>query len=97
MYYHGIKQDLKNEEANTDVSNIVGASKVTRSGRIFSPEISLPTVNKPIVIPSAIPASTSTTVPVLTPVITPIGESHDTRGKEVIGEPARMEIGRAHV
>ena len=34
-YYHGIKQDLKNEEADTDVSNIFGTSNVTRSGRVF--------------------------------------------------------------
>ena len=36
VYYHGIKQDLKNEEADLDVSNIVGTSKITRSGRVFS-------------------------------------------------------------
>ena len=40
VYYHGVKQDLKNEEVDTDVSNIVGSSKVTRSGRVFSSEIS---------------------------------------------------------
>ena len=39
-YYHGVKQDLKSEEADVDVSNIVGDRKVTRSGRLFSPEIS---------------------------------------------------------
>ena len=30
VYYHGIKQDFKNEEADLDVSNIVGANKITR-------------------------------------------------------------------
>ena len=60
-YYHGVKQDLKIEEADADVSNIVGASKVTRSGRLFSPEISPLTVHKPVIIPSA---STSATTPV---------------------------------
>ena len=75
VYYHGIKQDLKNEEADPNVSNIVGTSKVTRSGRVFSPEISPKTVNRPIVIPSATPVGTSTTTRVLTPIITPTVES----------------------
>ena len=79
VYYHGVKQDLKNEEADIDVSNIVGASKVTRSGKLFSPEISPPTIHKPVVIPST---NTSTTVPVPNPVITPIAEPSGTRGKE---------------
>ena len=87
VYYHGVKQDLKSEEVDVDVSNIVGASKVTRRRRLFSPEISPPIVHKPVVIPSAI---TSTTIPVHIPVITPVAES-STRGKEIIGEPARME------
>ena len=44
MYYHGIKQDSWiNEDEIADVTNIVGSSKVTRMGRIFSPEISPPT------------------------------------------------------
>ena len=79
---------MKDEEADTDVSNIVGSRKVTRSGRLFSPEISPPTVQKPVVIPSA---SMSASVPILTPVITPVAESSGTRGKEVTGGPARME------
>ena len=34
VYYHGIKQELKNEEADIDVSNIVGTEDVknTRGG-----------------------------------------------------------------
>ena len=44
-YYHGIKQDglaaeeINSEEEDSDISNIAGTSKITRSGRIFSPEI----------------------------------------------------------
>ena len=89
MYYHGVKQDLSAEEDDTDVSNIVGSSKVTRSGRLFSPEISPPTVQKPVVIS---PASTPATVPVHIPILTPVAESSDTRGKETTGEPARTEV-----
>ena len=85
MYYHGVKQDLKDEKADTDVSNIVGSSKVTRSGRLFSPEISPPVVQKPVVIT---PASTSATVLVHVPIITPVAESSDTQGKGVTGEPS---------
>ena len=28
VYYHGVKQDLKTEEADPDISNIVGTSKI---------------------------------------------------------------------
>ena len=91
VYYHGVKQYLKTEEADIDISNIVGTSKITRSGRVFSPEISLKTVTKPVIIPSVIPASTLATTPILTPVVTPANESSGTRGKEAIGEPARTE------
>ena len=81
VYYHGIKQDLKNEEVDPDIGNIVRTSKVTRSGRILSPEISPKIVKRPIVIPSATPVSTSTITFVLTPIITPTVESARTRGK----------------
>ena len=43
IYYHGIKQDgptaeeINSEEEDSDISNISGTSKITRSGRIFSP------------------------------------------------------------
>ena len=90
VYYHGVKQDLKNEEVDPDVSNIVGTSKITKSGRVFSLEISPNTFNKPIVISPAIPTGTSATTLVLTPIVTPAVESSGTRGKEAIGEPARM-------
>ena len=49
IYYHGIKhieqiaEEESSEEDNSDISNIAGISKVTRSGRIFSPEIAPPT------------------------------------------------------
>ena len=42
VYYHGIKQDYWINENKNYVTNIVGASKVTRTGRIFSPDISPP-------------------------------------------------------
>ena len=46
IYYHGIKQIEITEESSDDeeasISNIAGTSKITRSGRIFSPEIAPP-------------------------------------------------------
>ena len=81
---------MKAEEVDPDIGNIVGTSKITRSGRVFSPEISLKTVNKPVIIPSGI----STAIPVLTPVVAPADKSFGTRGKEVIGEPAWTEVPR---
>ena len=57
VYYHGVKQDLlttkdkKAEEVDPDINNIFGTSKITRSGRVFSPEISPKTVAKHVVIP----------------------------------------------
>ena len=61
---------------------------------VFSPEISPKIVVKPVVIPSVVPTGTSVTTLVLTPVVTPADESSTTRGKEVIGEPARTEAPR---
>ena len=53
VYYHGVKQEpLTAEVTNPDVGNIVGTSKVTRSGRVFSPEISPKVVTTPIRITS---------------------------------------------
>ena len=43
IYYHGVKQngmtaeEESSEEENSDIRNIAGTSKITRSGRIFSP------------------------------------------------------------
>ena len=85
---------MKTEEYDPDVGNIVGTSKITRSERVFSPEISPKTVNKPVVIPSTIPAGTSVTTPVLNPIVTLADESSGTRGKEAICEPAWTEAPR---
>ena len=82
---------MKNEEADPDVSNIVGTNKITRSGRVFSSEISPKTVIKPVVISSDVPPGTYVTTPILTPIGTPADESSGTQGKEVIGELSRME------
>ena len=46
IFYHGVKQiesaEENSDEEIPDVGNIAGTSKITRSGRIFSPEISPP-------------------------------------------------------
>ena len=93
VYYHGIKQDLlaiKNEFTeyiDPNIDNIVGTSKVTRSGRIFSPEISPKVVATPFVIP----ANTHVVTHVATPVVVPPTESAETQGKEVLVKPAHTE------
>ena len=72
IYYHGVKQieltaeEESSEEDNSDISNIVGTSKITRSGRIFSPEIAPP---KEVFGPVAVPKITS--VPVIIPASVP--------------------------
>ena len=101
IYYHGIKQDEltaeeeSSEEDNSDISNISRTSKITRSGRIFSPEISPP---KAVFGPVAIPKITS--VPVIIPasVLTdkdntiPIPTSTaENKGKNVQEEPVRTK------
>src|SRR3954470_7211099 len=52
VFIQGVKQELESVKAsendNPDVGNIAGTSKVTRSGRVFSPEIS-PNVTSPAV------------------------------------------------
>ena len=54
VYYYGIKKETlisKNESievANPNIDNIVGTSKVTRSGRVFSLEISLKSISTPV-------------------------------------------------
>src|SRR3954467_8241352 len=57
VYVQGVKQELESdkasEDANPDVGNIAGTSEVTRSGRVFSPEISPNTVSPASTIPSA--------------------------------------------
>src|SRR3954464_6930434 len=52
VYVHGVKQDTLTKEAmnftTPTVHNIVGTSKITRSGRIFSPEISPNVATNPV-------------------------------------------------
>ncbi|XP_058759660.1 uncharacterized protein LOC131632969 [Vicia villosa] len=76
VYIHGVKQEALNDEPfktpNPDVDNIVGTSKVTRSGRIFSPEIS-PDANTSTQIPvSDSTADVRGKRPLLEPVQTPV-------------------------
>ena len=93
VYYHIIKQDLLavedqvSKNVDPDIGNIVGTSKITRSGKVFSPEISPPkAVIIPVIIPNVVPADTTTTIPVITPVATPITESAETWGKDILVE-----------
>src|SRR4051812_20077758 len=55
VYVHGVKQDTLTEEAmnftTPSVDNIVGTSKITRSGRIFSPKISPNVATNPVQVP----------------------------------------------
>ena len=74
VYYHGVKQDWLADEdsilekADPDIDNIAGTNKITRSGRVFSPEIAPPkTVTGPVIIPVSVPVNTTTTVHVDTP------------------------------
>ena len=66
VYYHGVKQEPLTIEDNTveatnpDIDNITGSSKVTRTGRVFSPDISPPK---------------DTTTPVHVPAIEPTPEA----------------------
>ncbi|XP_058754998.1 uncharacterized protein LOC131628147 [Vicia villosa] len=76
VYIQGVKQELVAdkvaEDTNPDVGNISGTSKVTRSGRVFSPEIS-PNTAAPTGTP--IPnqdADTRGKGPLLEPIQTPV-------------------------
>ena len=97
VYYHGVKQDLlaiKNkvaEDTDPDIDNIVETSKTIRSGRVFSPEISLKTVDTPLIIHAAILVCTPITTPTIISIIIPATESAETRGKEVLVEPVWMK------
>ena len=81
IYFHGIKHDEltaeeeSSKEDNSDISNIVGTSKITRSGRIFSPEIAPPTTvfgsvaiptitSVPVIVPASIPTNKDNTIPI---------------------------------
>ena len=53
IFYYGVKQietvQEISEEENPDIGNIAGTSKITRSGRILSPEIAPPrAVSRPL-------------------------------------------------
>ena len=85
VYYHGVKQDCMDDEDSIlekddpDISNITGTRKITRSGRVFSPEIATPkTVTGPVIILVPVPANTTTTtttIPIVAPADTPTAES----------------------
>ena len=113
VYYHGVKQDLlvfkdkDSEDINPDISNIIGTNKITRSGRIFSPEISPKTIATPVIIPATAPVNIPITTPVIVPIAVPVNipmatpivsptvipiiGSAETRGKEVLVEPVQMK------
>ena len=86
-YYHGIKQDglateeISSEKEDSDISNIFGTSKITRSGRIFSLEIAPPKAifgpvaipkitSVPIIIPASIPTDKDDMIPAVVPTNT---------------------------
>ena len=73
-----VVEDKVAEDIDPNIDNIVGTSKIMRSRRVFSPEISLKTVATPLFIPTA--------TPVITPTVIPATESAETRGKEVLVE-----------
>ena len=70
-------------------TTLLGLPKVTRSGRLFSPDIAPPAARRPVVIS---PASVPTSIPdqVLSP--TPVAESSNARGKGITTDvPAQTE------
>ena len=88
IYYHGVKQieqtieEESSEEDNPDISNIAGTRKITRSGRVFSPDIAPPTtVFGPMVIPKItptpviVPTDKDNTIPILTSAAENIGKN----------------------
>ena len=77
VYYHGVKQDWLAvedslfEQVDPDIDNIAGTSKITRSGRVFSPEIAPPkTITDPVIILVSVSVDTTTTIHMVTPVDT---------------------------
>ena len=106
--YRFIKQDwpaaeeINSEKEDSDISNISGTIKITRSGRIFSPEIApLKAVSGPVIIPvvapkaspiptfisNSIPIDKAVATPVIIPTNTPAVELTEARGKGVMVEP----------
>ena len=95
---HGVKQDWLAvedsifEKVDPDIGNIAGTNKITRSGRVFSPEIApLKTITSPVIIPVSVSVDTTTTIPMVTPTDTPTTESIETQGKGILVEPVRMK------
>ena len=75
-------------KTSSQFSHRITPAKVTHSGRLFSPDIAPPTVQKPVFItPSSVPV----TIPVQVPILTPIAESSDARGKGITSEPSQTE------
>ena len=105
IYYHGIKQDglaaeeMSSVEEDSDISNIAGTNKITRSGRIFSPKIAPPkAVFRPVAVPkvTSIPMTISASPPTgkddTTPVVIPTNTSTaDVRGKGIQEEHVRTK------
>ena len=107
IYYHGIKQDglatveINSEKEDFDIRNIAGTSKITRSGRIFSPEIppppkaifgpvaTLKVTSVPIIISISAPIDEAVITPVAIPTNTPVAE---TRGKSIQVESIRAKV-----
>ena len=86
VYVLGVKQEF---DTSTDIGNITGPAKVTQSGRLFSPDIAPPAIQRPLVITTAcVPASLLGQVPVPTPAT----ESSGARGKGIATDlPALTE------
>ena len=99
IYYHGIKQDgmtseeVSFEEEDSDINNIVGTSKITHSGRIFSPEIAPPKAvfgpvavlkitSVAIIIPASIPTDKDDTIPAVIPTNTSTAENREKNIQE---------------
>ena len=105
IYYHGIKQDrlaakeISSKEEDSDISNISGTSKITRRGRIFSPEIAHPkavfgpvdvpkVTSIPIIISASAPNDKDDTIPAFIPTNTSTSE---TQGKNIQEEHVRTK------
>ena len=96
VQHHGIKLDwsaaeeINSDKKDYDISNIAGTSKITRSGRIFSPKIAPPkAVSGPIIIHVATPKVTPTptfisnSTPINKVVTTPAIILTDTRAAKL--------------
>ena len=76
---------IKNEDTDPNINNIVGTNKITRNGRIFSPEISPKNIATTLV--------THVATPTITPVVIPATELAKNRGKEIlVSLPGRRHL-----